>query len=348
MTQYSSKWKPAKAEKKAAAAQVALHPGEEIWFLGQCNNMRPLLAEIAVTPLRVLGLQDREIKFECRHDDISNFAVDAAKGTVGVTRRGGEAFVFKMVPKEDLEAIALALERGRETQAPEELLGTAAAHEAETAAASDRAALARASEWPGTNVKGKLARKASEAILRQCQGAERPWLILTSSGGAGTLVAFDDRLLIIKTGALTSFMAGSLGGERSATFHFTDVTGIEYNSGFVNGVLEVLTPSYNGTANRDFWQGVGKPRNADSNDPWTLSNCLPLSKMEYRDSLTDINELKARISTAKSSGRQPMTAAPSVPEGLPAQLAKLGELRDTGVLSEDEFAAAKARVLGGS
>jgi hypothetical protein len=41
----------------------------------------------------------------------------------------------------------------------------------------------------------------------------------------------------------------------------------------------------------------------------------------------------------------PVQAAPAQ-DDLTAQLRRLGELRDQGVLSEDEFAAAKARLLG--
>lgn len=346
MTQYTAKWKPEKGSKKLAAAQAALLPGEEVWFLGVCNNLKPFASEIALTELRLVALQDREIKFEARYSDIASLTADPKKGTVEVVRHDGHSMVFKMVPKEDHDAITQFVERGRVTPPPPSLLQSAESAAAAESAAQERVAAAKSSHWPATTVKGKLSRKASEAILRQCIDTEQPWLILTSSGGAGTLVAFDDRLAIIKTGAMTSFMAGSLGGERSATFHFTDITGIEFNSGFVNGVLEVLTASYSGSANKDFWRGSNQSRNADSNDPWTLSNCLPLLKSEYNAYLTEINELKARVSSSKQ--RTVQVAAPPPPppsDGLAEQLQKLAGLRDAGILSEDEFAAAKARLL---
>ena len=43
---------------------------------------------------------------------------------------------------------------------------------------------------------------------------------------------------------------------------------------------------------------------------------------------------------------QPAPAAPAQPDMM-EQLKKLGELRDAGILTEDEFAAQKARILGG-
>jgi Short C-terminal domain len=346
MTHFTVKWKPEKASKKLARVQAALLPGEDVWFLGVCNNMKPFANEVALTALRVLALQDGEIKFEARYPDIVSFRRDEKQGTIDVVRRDGGSMVIKMVPKEDLGAIAHYCHYGLSTPPPSTLLETAEAATAADASALARVTAAKESSWPNSTVKGRLSRKASEAILRQCHGDEQPWLILTSSGGAGTLVAFDDRLAIIKTGGMTSFMAGSLGGERSATFHFSDITGIEFNSGFMNGVLEILTASYSGTANKDFWRGSNKSRNADSNDPWTLSNCMPLLKAEYNSYLVEINDLKSRVSRAKQVNSQVVApqAAPAT-DGLVEQLQKLAGLRDSGVLSDDEFAAAKARLL---
>jgi hypothetical protein len=98
-----------------------------------------------------------------------------------------------------------------------------------------------ADTWPSSTIVGaKLTSKASDAIRRQCADDE-PWLILISSGGAGPLAAFDDRLVVIRTGALTSLQAEALGGERSTTFYFRDINAIEYNLGLMSGTLEILT-----------------------------------------------------------------------------------------------------------
>lgn len=198
---------------------------------------------------------------------------------------------------------------------------------------------AAAALWPNTKVIGSLSKKASSAIGRQCHSDEAPWLILTSAGGAGSLVAFDDRLAIVKTGGMTGLMAGSLGGERTATFHYVDITGIEYNSGIVTGVLQVLTPSYQGTSNNDFWRGTTKSRNADAGDPWTLSNTLPLLKSEHRAAEAELRDLRERIAVAKRPA-QAQSAG-----GLAEQIEKLNALRSSGALTDEEFAAAKARLL---
>lgn len=199
-------------------------------------------------------------------------------------------------------------------------------------------------EWPDTRMptRGKLNGKASAAIRNLCVDGQDPWLILVSPVAAGVLAAWEDRLSVIKTGAVTGFMAGSLGGERSATFHYVDITGVEYNSGLVNGVLEILTPSYSGSANKDFWRGIGSP-NADNNNPYALSNTLPLSKDDHKQALQEINDLRRRVGEAK---RPASTVPPAPVPDVMDQLKKLAELHAAGIVTDDEFAAKKADLLG--
>lgn len=365
MTYFSVKWKPDKAETKLRTAQAGLFPGEDVWFFGFCNNFKPFASELAVTPLRLVALFDDEVKFSAPYDEIVSLTPNQAKGTIEVVTTTG-SMLIKMVPSDDFGPLLHYYEHARSAPTPPALLDMANAARAATRAAiaardaptvanaaraarrvaEDRPAPARAVDWSKTIILGKPSAKAIQAIQRQCQPGELPWLILTSSGGAGTLTAFDDRLAIIKTGALTSYMAGSLGGERSATFHFPDITGIEFNSGFVVGVLEVLTASYNGTANRDYWRGSGRSPNSDTNNPWTLSNCLPLSKDEYNGYLSEINELKARVSRSKHRIVEVVAPAAQPTDDVTLQLERLARLRSSGDLSEDEFAALKARLIG--
>jgi len=146
--------------------------------------------------------------------------------------------------------------------------------------------------WNTLAVGVPVNRKTRQAILDHCKEGEEPRFVI---GGVGALAVFEDRCLIVKAGGLTGFLAGATFGERVTTFMYRHVTGIEYNSGMVNGVLTVLTPSYQGTANQDFWSGTTKGRNADAGDPFTLSNCLPLAKTTYREVRTQIEELRQLI-----------------------------------------------------
>lgn len=203
----------------------------------------------------------------------------------------------------------------------------------------------RASEpkWVGTNLLGpKLSKKASEALERQKHDSkEMPWLIINTAG-FGILAAFEDRAVIIKAGFWTSMGAGSLGGERTASFNFHDITGVEYNAGMMNGVLEILTASYSGTKNQDFWKGTLSSTNSNSSNPATLSNTLLLSKSEYREYSKQIGELRKRIADSK---KPQVVAAPVEGKSLAAQILELKELLDSGIITDQEFNSAKAKLI---
>jgi hypothetical protein len=138
-----------------------------------------------------------------------------------------------------------------------------------------------------------------------------------------------------------SFMAHTLGGARVATFFYRDITGIEYNSGMFNGVLEILTASYQGTANKDYWK-TGLP-NEDANDPWALSNTLPLGKMHYESAQELMDRLRKLISGSKNDSSATQTSQHG---SMADEIKKLAKLLKEGLIDETEFKEAKKRLLG--
>ena len=138
-------------------------------------------------------------------------------------------------------------------------------------------------------------------------------------------------------------MSGSLGGARVSSFYYRDITGIEYNSGLISGIVEILTASYDGSATKDYWKGTGKGRNADSNDPWTLSNTLPLDKASYASAKSQFDKLRELISQSKGSA----AAGTVVQEkSLADEIEKLSDLLEKGLIDANEFKEAKKRILG--
>jgi len=351
-TYFSAKWKPAVAQKKLAKAQALLLPGEEVRYLGWYNSVKPLANAVALTNLRIaaMDLASSQVRFEALYSEVKSVsgylgpALDR-RGYLDIVCKDGESMLHKLVPEQDHDAITYYFNVGVATPPPESLR-----HHHER----DRAARGGVPEsftslanygWPATTkVRGGLSRTEFSAVQRQCLPGESPWLILKSPV-AGVLAAFDDRMAIIKTGGMTGLLAGALGGERAATFHYVDVTGIEYNSGLVTGVLEILTPSYNGTANRDYWRGSNRSRNADASDPFTLSNTLPLSKSNYESFLPEIKELRARIASTKKPTPPANAATPELEASLAQQLSEIAALHAAGALTDEEFTVAKARLL---
>lgn len=195
---------------------------------------------------------------------------------------------------------------------------------------------------------GPRVTKAAWRYLEQHSHADEwPWFVVVSDSMGGVLAAFEDRLMIVKTGGYTSFMAGSLGGGRVTTFPYTEITNIEFNGGIVNGVLEILTPSYQGSAQHDFWRNANKSRNKAADDPFTLSNCLPLGKALYKRALPRLNELQRKIADSKRPNI--VVQVPAQPQsggaGLAEELRRLADLHAEGVLDVGEFATAKQAAI---
>jgi len=147
------------------------------------------------------------------------------------------------------------------------------------------------------------------------------------------IVALQDRLLIIKPG----ISAGALGGARVTTFYYRDITGVEANTGLLTGVIEINTPAFPGTATKDYWS-LGKDR-----DPRLLSNCVPIDRPGLKAYKPYLDQLRQWIREAKqeTTGSRPSTASLSV------ELEKLASLKESGVLTEEEFQQAKQRIISG-
>ncbi len=348
---FPSGWSAKKRDRKAAESAVFILPGETVLYQGQGGTAKPLSVDLVITDLRVLSYIGRALTLALDVHTVTDVVANGAKGRLSLTDASGSVTTIGTVPVKEIPAILAALDAARASTPTADARRAMEEWQRSTANAPHRAQQGIRQRWPQTTVLGDVSRKADEAILRLCHGEESPWLVLAPGFAQGVLAAFDDRLAIIKTGAMTSFMAGSLGGERSTTFYFVDVNAIEYNSGFATGVLEILTASYQGSANKDYWRGTTKSRNADSNDPYTLSNTLPMVKTVYQEWAPQIQELRARIAAAKRPAPLPVAAAPAPAAAaevtLVDQLEKLAALRAAGALTEEEFTAAKARLMAG-
>jgi hypothetical protein len=314
--------------------------GEQPVLLMGGGSMRPLVDLLLVTSARLMAFQRAAVAAGPRFEGRPGFSTLEADGRkLRIRNSDGTELVFAM-SKDDV-ARTVATVHGQ--PAPDPAVWAALSASAMGAAATGDA-------WAKVLVVGevKTVNKPTWKALRDAAyGDEVPIFVITGVGGAGVLAAFEDRCMIVKAGVMTGLMAGSLGGSRQATFHYAEITGIEFNSGMLSGVLEVLTPSYQGTANKDYWRGSTKSRNADSNDPWTLSNCLPLSKGGHASAQAEINELRRRIGQSKQmqvviqGAATPVSSEPT----LAGELAKLADLRQQGLLDDAEFAEAKRAVL---
>jgi len=196
---------------------------------------------------------------------------------------------------------------------------------------------------------GKLQAKTEMAILAECQLDEQPWLIICSDSFVyDALAAFGDRVAVFKQAARLG--AGAL-GIRRATFDFGEITGISYKQDSSHGgFIEVMTPSYTGLASSssnpkpDNVSGIVLYQMFGHNDAADRApNTLRLSDKQYMECRNEISTLKKRIQQAKRAVEAPIA---NQFVDVFSQIREMSTLRDQGILTESEFAAAKAKILG--
>jgi hypothetical protein len=189
--------------------------------------------------------------------------------------------------------------------------------------------------------------------------AQNEAVFLCLVGGFGqALIALGDRVLIAKAG----LMSGNVFGGKVNTFPYREITGVEIHTGMTTGVLVIQTPSFPGIQAGSYW-AKGKGSN-----PAELPNALPLPN---KNVVSAWQEHLALLRTGIASGglkpadttqhpdlgppifltpiAPPAPAnVPDVPTngGIADEIEKLAKLRESGVLSDEEFAQAKAKLLG--
>ena len=234
--------------------------------------------------------------------------------------------IFNFKQRESFEALKQALEqRIADRQGPAEV-----PVEANEVAQPDSKKVAG-----GAAILSEKLRKLAEQNISEDESIDFCLLSPSNVGGwSQAIVALQDRLLMIKPG----MAAGTTFGARVTSFYYRDITGIEVNTGLMQGVIEINTPAYQGTQEKDFWN-----QNKDR-DPFKVTNCLPISKSRLKHYKPYIDRLRAAIREAKQERH---TIPPPDQDGnaLGSELEKLASLRDSGVLTEEEFQQAKRRVL---
>jgi hypothetical protein len=163
--------------------------------------------------------------------------------------------------------------------------------------------------------------------------------LVGTSGQA--LVALDDRLLIVKPG----YMAGATFGAKVTSFPYRDISAIEVNTTWMSGVIEVIVPGYDGRKPTSYWSGD------KDKDPFKISNCLPIPKKAASEWQPHLDAIRQKIARAKHAPHPSSAPAPGGGAGnndLIASLERLQALRTAGALSDEEFQAAKERLLQGS
>lgn len=205
------------------------------------------------------------------------------------------------------------------------------------ASPSSPAPLRPAEILPATPL-NSLSPKGRQAIEQGLLPDERVKVAIRGTGSAA-IVGTDRRAFIFKRG----FTAGATFGHKLASFAYENIVGIEVHTGALTGAVVIHVPGA-ASVSTSYWQN-------SKSDPHKAYNAIPIAR-PYGPAQDGAAQLRAAISEFASGKRASSSHAtspekPAIPgasDPLEA-LRKLGELRDAGILTAEEFEAKKADLL---
>jgi hypothetical protein len=165
----------------------------------------------------------------------------------------------------------------------------------------------------------------SEVVLLKLKGAFKEGLVCT-----------DSRVLILKGG----FMTGQTLGNSAFQQPYSNISGVQVKYHLASGYFEVNSGGMQNTA-KSYWS-----TDKDS-DPAKAPNCVSLNSKKQAARFREASSfILARIDAVKSEPK-PQAAAmqPPTHEDVIASIERLGKLKESGVLTEQEFQEKKAELL---
>jgi hypothetical protein len=150
------------------------------------------------------------------------------------------------------------------------------------------------------------------------------------------LVCTDRRVIILKSG----FMTGQTFGTDSFQQPYRNIAGVQVKFNLMSGYVEINAGGM-ANAQKSYWSTDKK------SDPSKSPNCVSLNSKAQAEKFRQAASFILETSHAANTLPQTPIAAPPVndSEAILESIRKLGELRDAGVLSEDEFNAKKSQLL---
>ena len=166
-----------------------------------------------------------------------------------------------------------------------------------------------------------------ERTLRETLGPNERVFIKLKGAFKEALVCTDSRVIILKGG----WMTGQPFGTDTFQCPYANIAGAEVKFHLLTGYFELSAGGMQNTP-KSFWRTDNKVRAANA------PNCVSIGKP---DQARKFRQACAFIMARTAGGRQPYAAA----DDALAALERLADLRASGVLSEAEFRAMKARLL---
>jgi len=182
----------------------------------------------------------------------------------------------------------------------------------------------------------KLHSRLAEGIRGSLYDDEKIELMYSTSGvslkNTEALILTNRRAIIGKSGR----NAGMHFGKEVTIFNYSEITNVEYRTGPLTGWIEILSPAFPAILNPHYYS------KSEANDPWKRPNCVPVMIGEKKLGTQIVLELRKRSDSAKTLARNPIIQTST---DLADQIQKLADLLSKGLISEEEFKAAKAKLI---
>jgi hypothetical protein len=142
--------------------------------------------------------------------------------------------------------------------------------------------------------------------------------------GGDYLLVTNKKVVVIKAGVGT-WATGSF-GVKTKTFLYEHIASVDVSKRWISGEIEIISAGMVEKTSGGFFEGASK------------DSVIQFEKKYFEE----VQKLASRIRDLASQARQPKSAPQ---EDIPGQIKKLAELRDAGILSEEEFAEQKRKLL---
>jgi len=158
--------------------------------------------------------------------------------------------------------------------------------------------------------------------------------LMELKGTTGTIIVYTDRVVIKRKGVFAIASQSGFTGDR--TYFYQDINSVEFKKpGFTNGYIKFIVA---GTIDRRATSSVLGSRNIE--DPNTvILRAFKKSTPKLSEEL--YNLIMEKISEARTPKETVIMNSSSNLD----ELKKLAELKETGVINEEEFEQQKAKLL---
>lgn len=332
--------------------KLPLAPGEAGVFVGKCSNWAPIAADlVVVTNERIIAtpLIGAKAVWEARHGDITRAECDESKRSLTFATADGDSLTFKRVPSEDLARIISAVNDNRsmrlpaqpaETQPPvADLAHTGPSPTPQKKEGRFVAAVKRAAADVSASLEAQRA-KTEEAYASGMEAAGR--LMLKEDFAGYTVEVYERGYVRVGLGAP---LPKSARFERLQSVTYTQQVQDKSSGG--RALAGLATGGLNYLASNE--KRIMFLTLATDLKVHTLKGSGDMFRLEDKSGLAleaackgVLDTMRAESMRAGTTTHVPGDAVPSIPE----QVRQLSDLHRDGVLSDEEFAAAKARLLG--